>query len=163
MKKQEIYQALHKYKEKGYSCLKASEILKIDYKTASKYWKMSPDEFAVATHSAQSRRKKADVYRNDIIAFLKDNPSVTVKQVASHICRKYQLSSIDISERAFQMYIKQLRLEIKDSLPAEINPYKEPCPKKSIKKRLQKAKTQSSKQINQDNGNPSKAKQIDLG
>ena len=44
--------------------------LDIDYKTVMKYWDMPPDEFAAHHNRAQRRKKKADIYRDYVVACL---------------------------------------------------------------------------------------------
>ena len=54
-------------KRAGLNKSQTSRHLGIDYKTVLKYWDMSPDEYSATRKVAETRTKKADIYKDFVI------------------------------------------------------------------------------------------------
>ena len=85
--------------------------LDIDYKTVMKYWDMPPDEFAAHHNRAQRRKKKADIYRDYVVACLQKYPDMTSAQIYDWIKERVGQKSLPFKKRSFRNYVKVLRKE----------------------------------------------------
>lgn len=92
--------------------LKKSQIaryLGVDYKTVSKYFNMTPDEFSDLNR--KRKKKKLDIYKDHILEWLSTYPDLSSAQITDWIKERY--GNVPCSERSVRAYISSLRSEYK--------------------------------------------------
>ena len=92
--------------------LKKSQIaryLGVDYKTVSKYFNMTPDEFSDLNR--KRKKKKLDIYKDQILEWLSTYPDLSSAQITDWIKERY--GNVPCSERSVRAYISSLRSEYK--------------------------------------------------
>ncbi|SHF15080.1 hypothetical protein [Caloramator proteoclasticus] len=94
------------------NCLKKSQIaryLGVDYKTVSKYFNMTPDEFSDLNR--KRKKKKLDIYKDQILEWFSTYPDLSSAQITDWIKERY--GNVPCSERSVRAYISSLRSEYK--------------------------------------------------
>ena len=84
-------------------------MLKIDYKTVLKYWDVSPEEFARLKKKAESREKKPDKYKKDILGWIQEYRDMSTAQIQDWLVEKY--GELDFKPRTLRDYVAALRKE----------------------------------------------------
>lgn len=105
-----MYSKIQHLKELGFSKTQTRKKLKINFRTVQKYWQMQAEEFEQSQKNAKSRSKKPDVYRTEVLDWLKDYPDIMASQIYDWLIERYG-SQIHFSERTFRDYISKLRKE----------------------------------------------------
>lgn len=76
-----IYNEIHRLRSEGFSNSSIARKLNISRNRVIEYGKMSPEEFYLFSISLQSRTKKLDPYREDILRWLKEHPDLSGAQI----------------------------------------------------------------------------------
>ncbi|RNC27982.1 MAG: hypothetical protein AWM53_02057 [Candidatus Dichloromethanomonas elyunquensis] len=71
MKRWLMYMQIHSMKNQGFSTRQVAEKLELNFRTVSKYLKMSPEEFN-QTILNRERRRNLSLYENVVINWLKE-------------------------------------------------------------------------------------------
>lgn len=112
MKKEEgweMYIDIKRLKEKGFSKSKIAEMLGISRPTVSKYIDMDADEFEKEMVSQQTRTKKPDIYREEIVSWVKQYTSISAAQVYDWLEEKYE--TLGFNETTLRSYVREIRKE----------------------------------------------------
>lgn len=106
-----MYGKIQEMKRTGLNKSQTSRHLGIDYKTVLKYWDMSPDEYSATRKVAETRTKKADIYKDFVIECLQKYPDMSAAQIYDWIRERTCLETLEFQERAFRTYVKEIRNE----------------------------------------------------
>ena len=90
-------------KERGFNKSQVSRNLSIDFETVSKYWKMTPGEYAELLKKRKSRIKKLDEYEDEIVLWLRDYPDMSASQIFDWLEEKY--TTIDCTDRSARNFL----------------------------------------------------------
>jgi len=104
-----MYIDIRRLKSKGFSNSGIAKMLGISRPTVIKYVNMDENEFESELESRKLRVKKPDIYRKEILMWLKQYPGMTSAQVYDWLEEKYQ--EIKFSEATLRSYIRELRIE----------------------------------------------------
>jgi transposase len=96
---------IHSMKNQGFSKRQVAEKLGLNFRTVSKYLKMSPEEFEQTILNRQ-RRRNLSLYEGVVVDWLKQYPDMTAAQVLDWLKEHYQVS---VSDRATRRFVKELR------------------------------------------------------
>lgn len=110
-----LFSEIKNMKEAGFKKAQIARHMGVDYKTVSKYLDMTHDEFA--EFNKRKKKKKLDVYKDEILEWLKDYPDLSSAQITDWIKEKY--GYVPCSERSVRTYVNSLRSEYK--IPKKIN------------------------------------------
>ncbi len=102
-----MYIDIKRLKKKGFSNNKIAKMLDISRPTVIKYVNMSADEFEREMQSQRERTKKPDRYYDEILAWLKQYPSMTSAQVYDWLEEKYR--DINFNETTLRSYVRAIR------------------------------------------------------
>jgi len=105
----EMYIDIKRLKEKGFSKSKIAEMLGISRPTVSKYIDMDADEFEKEMVSQQTRIKKPDIYREEIVSWVKQYTSISAAQVYDWLEEKYE--TLGFNETTLRSYVREIRKE----------------------------------------------------
>jgi len=107
MKGYSVYSKIHQLKERGFRKDTVAKSLGINWRTVDRYWNMTVDayESEVAT---VFKARLLDDYRDTIINWLRDYPTLSAAQVCDWLKEHY---SANFSERTVSRYVKGLRKE----------------------------------------------------
>ncbi len=109
MKDWMIYEKIQELKRNRLNKSQVSRRLGIDYKTVLKYWDLPPDGFAEKLSQAQTRKKKADKYKDIVLENLQRYPDMTAAQIYDRIREVTGQDVLDVKERAFRNYVVSIR------------------------------------------------------
>lgn len=123
MKNWMIYEKIQEMKRNKLNKSQVCRRLGIDYKTVLKYWDMPPDDFAKARSDSETRKKKADKYKDFVLDALKKYPDMTAAQIYDWIKEQTGLSNLGVKERAFRNYIVSIRKEYDIKKPENSRQY----------------------------------------
>lgn len=79
----------------------------ISRNTVYKYINMTPEEFQRYLERRETKKKKLDPYRDEILGRLKKYPDISAAQIYDWLKEKYP--EIDVSERTVGNLVNQLR------------------------------------------------------
>ncbi|WP_238455621.1 ATP-binding protein [Desulfolucanica intricata] len=105
----EMYIDIHRLKQQGFSKSKIAKMLGISRPTVIKYLNMSAEEFEKEMLSRRQRKKKPDIYREEIITWLKQHPDMTAAQVFDRLEEKYR--KLAFNEPTLRNYVRSIREE----------------------------------------------------
>ena len=105
MKRWPMYMRIHSMKNQGFSKRQVAEKLELNFRTVSKYLKMSPEEFN-QTVLNRERRRNLSLYEGVVVDWLKKYPDMTAAQVLDWLIEHYQVS---VSDRATRRFVKEIR------------------------------------------------------
>ena len=100
----ERYRDYTTLKAKGFKRATVAKRLNIDRRTVGHYWNMSVDEFETYL-DRQRRESSLDHYKQTIIAWLREYPTLSAAQVCDWLKEHY---SEDYSERTVSRYVKKM-------------------------------------------------------
>ena len=100
-----VYNKIQQLKAMGFKRAAAAKRLNIDRRTVGRYWNMSVDEYE-AYLDLQRRESSLDHYKQTIIAWLREYPTLSAAQVCDWLKEHY---SANYSERTVSRYVKRLR------------------------------------------------------
>ena len=107
MKGIKMFSKIKALQNKGFSARKTAKHLGIGRDTVNKYFAMELDDFIVLSESVR-KLSKLDNYKQIILDWLSDYPSMTAAEVHDWLLEHY---TIEISERSVSRYVKNLREE----------------------------------------------------
>ncbi|NLK64036.1 MAG: IS21 family transposase [Tissierellia bacterium] len=106
-----MYINIKHLKEKGFSKTKIAEMLGISRPTVIKYIDMDAEEFEKEMESQGKRRKKPDIYREEIISWIKQYTSISAAQIYDWLEEKY--GNLNFNETTLRSYVREIRKEYK--------------------------------------------------
>jgi transposase len=106
----EVYEEIHKLKNRGYSKRRAAREIDISRDTVNKYWEMSEEEYAEYLIESKTRLKLLDPYRGYIEEQLKKYPEITGSIIHDHLMEGY--ADFAASARSVRDYVAMLREEL---------------------------------------------------
>lgn len=112
MKKEEgwvMYIDIQRLKSKGFSKSKIAKKLGISRPTVTKYLRMTQDEFEDDLRSRRSRTKKPDIYKEQILSWLREHPDITASQIYDWLEEIF--NNLEFNESTLRNYIRMLRDE----------------------------------------------------
>lgn len=104
-------------KLKGFNKSQVSRTLELDYKTVTKYWNMTNEEYINCTKQSKSRDKKIDKYKDIILDWIKEYRDISTAQIQDWLLERY--SELDFKDRTLRLYVSNLRS--KYNFPKEEN------------------------------------------
>ena len=110
-----LFSEIKNLKESGLKKTQIARYLGVDYKTVTKYFNMKPEE--LADLNRKKKRKKLDIYKEQILEWLNTYHDLSSAQVTDWIKERY--GNVPCSERSVRAYIRSLRKEYK--IPKQIN------------------------------------------
>ena len=102
-----MYIDIQRLKQQGFSKVKIAEMLGISRPTVIKYLNMDPKEFEKERVSQRQRTKKPDIYREEVIEWIKKYPSITAAQVFDWLEEKYR--KLAFNEVTLRNYVRSIR------------------------------------------------------
>lgn len=107
MKGYNVYSKVHQMREAGFSQRAIAKSLGINRKTVKRYWDMDVEQYE---HNARKivRIRNLDTYRDQIVSWLREYPSLSAAQVCDWLKEHYEE---DHAERTVSRYVKELREE----------------------------------------------------
>lgn len=105
-----MFSKIHALKSKGFNKSHVAKELSINFRTVDKHWDMTPKEYEDLRVSASKRIRQPDVFRTEMIDWLRKHPDMSSAQVFDWLQEKHGLD-IGFSERTARRYICQLREE----------------------------------------------------
>jgi transposase len=102
-----IYNEIHRLRSEGFSNSAIARKLKISRNRVIDYGKMSPEAFYLFAISLQSRSKKLDPFREDILGWLKEHPDLSGAQIFDWLEEKLDVSAV--TEGTVRNYVNDLR------------------------------------------------------
>ena len=107
MKEIKVYNAIHQLKERGFKKDSVARQLSINWRTVDRYWNMTVAEYESQSQSLK-RTSQLDDYRNQILLWLRQYPSMTAAQVCDWLKEHYK---VPFKERTVSRYVKTLQEE----------------------------------------------------
>ena len=102
-----MYSKIQQLKENNLNKSQVSRYLKIDFKTVTKYWNMSAEEYA--EYCKQLRRRKLDKYQDEILALLHRHNDYTSAQLLDILWERHPEERNNIAASTLRGYVKALR------------------------------------------------------
>jgi len=93
MKGYSVYSKIHQLKEHGFRKDTVAKSLGINWRTVDHYWNMSVDEYE-ANIATVCKGKLLDDYRDTIINWLRDYPTLSAAQVCDWLKEHYDATNI---------------------------------------------------------------------
>jgi transposase len=100
-----MYSQIQAMKEQGFTIRQISQIIRISRNTISKYWEMTPEEYANKYRTA-NRLTALMAYEPVVVKWLETYPCMTAAQVRDWLDERYQL---DAAERTVRRFVANLR------------------------------------------------------
>ncbi len=107
MKGYSVYSKIHQLKERGFRKDTVAKTLGVNWRTVDRYWNMTVDEYESSVATV-CKARLLDDYRDTIIGWLRDYPTLSAAQVCDWLKEHY---SAIFSERTVSRYVKDLRKE----------------------------------------------------
>ncbi|WP_238475863.1 IS21 family transposase [Clostridium manihotivorum] len=107
MKEWKVFAEIIELKNKGFKKSQVERIMGINYKTIMKYWDMTPEEYAELMKKAKSRTKKVDMYKKDVLEWIREFDDISTAQIYDWLQEKYGM--LDFKERTLRWYVNKLR------------------------------------------------------
>ncbi|AZO96684.1 IS21 family transposase [Halocella sp. SP3-1] len=114
-----MYTRLQELLEIGLNKSQIARHLGISRPTLYEYLNLTPDEFEERLNGMQIRKKKADVYKDLILSWLREFPDLSAAQIYDRLQEKYK-SEINFAESTLRKYVHDLRKE--HNIPKSMNP-----------------------------------------
>ena len=95
-----MYRNIQAMKAQGFSIRKVARALKVSRNTVSKYWEMTPDEYA-GNYQTANRLSALMAYEPVVVKWLETYPYMTAAQVRDWLGERYQLDAHDRTVRRF--------------------------------------------------------------
>lgn len=103
-----MYTKLQELLQLGLNKSQIARHLGISRPTLYEYLNLTPDEFEKRLNGMNTRRKKADKYKDEILNWLKELPDLSAAQIYDWLEEKYQIS---FAESTLRKYVHDLRKE----------------------------------------------------
>ncbi|MFL0246232.1 hypothetical protein [Candidatus Clostridium stratigraminis] len=107
MKGWKVFAEIKELKRKGLNKAQVERAMNINYKTVTKYWDMTPEEYSKLIEESKSRAKKIDKYRNDILSWIREFNDISTAQISDWLKEKY--GQLDFKDRTLRWYVEKLR------------------------------------------------------
>jgi transposase len=107
MKGWKVFAEIKELKRKGFNKAQVERIMNLNYKTVTKYWDMTPEEYARLIEESKCREKKLDKYRDDILPWIREFNDISTAQISDWLREKYE--ELDLKERTLRNYVMRLR------------------------------------------------------
>ena len=117
------YADIQKLKRAGLNKSQVARKLDTDYKTVLKYWDMSPDDFSAERGFAESRRCKADAYKEYLLKCLTEYPDMSSAQLYDWLKENTGKDILPFTERTMRNYVNRLREEYDIAKPIKTRQY----------------------------------------
>ena len=117
-----MYVDIHRLKSKGFSKSKIAKKLGISRPTVTKYLSMTLDEFEEDLKSRRCRTKKPDIYKEQILSWLREHPDISASQIYDWLEEIF--NDLEFNESTLRNYIRMLRE--KDLKKVKLKPYSIP-------------------------------------
>ncbi|MBU9713440.1 IS21 family transposase, partial [Bacillus tamaricis] len=102
-----IYKEVHRLRGEGFSNSAIAKKLKISRNRVIEYGKMTPEEFYLFAISLQSRSKKLDPFREEILGWIKEHPDLSGAQVFDWLEDKLNVTAV--TEGTVRNYVNDIR------------------------------------------------------
>jgi transposase len=119
----EVYEEIHRRKNRGYSKRRTARELDISRDTVDKYWEMSEERYAEQLIESKTRMKLLDAYRERIEGEIRKYPEITGSIIHDHLLEKD--SEFAVSARTVRDYVAMLREELGLPRMVKIRQYSE--------------------------------------
>ena len=117
------YMKIQQLKRDHLNKSQVSRRLGLDVKTVNKYWDMTPEEYEATLQSSRVRMKKADIFKDRVLAWLEENPDMSSSQIYDWLKERYGADAIPFKKRSFRTYISFLREEYDIPKPRKTRDY----------------------------------------
>ena len=107
MKGYDVYSKIHQLREAGLSQRQTAQQLGINRKTVKRYWEMPVKEYERVCRAVR-RETQLDEYREQIVSWLKEYPTLTAAQVSDWLKEHYQT---EFKDRTVSRYVRRMREE----------------------------------------------------
>lgn len=104
-----IYAKIQELRNKKFKRTQVAKQLGINRETVSKYWEMTPDEFAA--RNKYSRKYKVAIYQDAVLEWLREYPDISAAQMYDWLKERTGLETLDFQQRSFRKYVNKLRDE----------------------------------------------------
>lgn len=104
-----MYANIQDLKRKKFKKKQVADRLNIHRQTVSKYWDMTPEDFA--KECLKHRTRKPDLYKDLIIEWLTEYPDMSAAQLYDWCKEHSPLETLEFQKRSFQDYVKSIRKE----------------------------------------------------
>ena len=104
-----LYLEIHQMAEQGFSVAYIAKQLKISRTTVYKYLEMSSEEAFEWVNSLSSRKKKLDLYKDWLVAWLQEYPHISAAQLQDWLLERFP--NFVVGESTMRLYANQLREE----------------------------------------------------
>jgi len=102
-----MYIDIHRLKQQGFSKTTIAKMLGISRPTVIKYLNMDAEEFEKERLAQRQRTKKPDIYREEIIGWIRKYPAITAAQVFDWLEEKYD--KLNFNETTIRNYVRAIR------------------------------------------------------
>ena len=109
MKGWKMYSKIHQLKEDKLNKSQVAKKLNIDYKTVTKYWDMTPEEYANYQKKTKRRTHKLDQYEPDILLLLKRHDDYKVSQILDRLWEQYPEEKEEIKYGSLRRIVTEIR------------------------------------------------------
>jgi len=109
MKGWSTYSKIHQLKEDGLNKAQVARKLEINYKTVSKYWKMSPSEYQRYLEKTRTRKKKLGKYTDFILNLLNTHHGISTSQIYDRLKARYPDGCDEIVYSTLRLFVRELR------------------------------------------------------
>jgi transposase len=104
-----MFGKIKEVKALGLNKAQAARRLEVDYKTITKYWDMTPAEYAEVSKGAEIRTKKVDKYKEQILEWIREYRDMSSSQIYDWLRERH--NTLDFKERTLRLYVNKLRYE----------------------------------------------------
>ncbi len=104
-----MYIDIKRLKEKGFSKSKIAKMLGISRPTVIKYIDMDAEEYEKEMICQQTRTKKPDIYREEIISWIKQYPSISAAQIYDWLEEREE--KLNFNETTLRSFVREIREE----------------------------------------------------
>ena len=118
-----MFGKIKELKALGLNKAQAARNLGVDYKTVTKYWDITPSEYAELLKEAESRTKKIDKYKEQILEWIKEFRDMSSSQIYDWLKERY--GKLDFKDRTLRLYVNKLRNEYNLPKVLEVRQYEE--------------------------------------
>lgn len=107
MKEWKVFAEIMELKNRGFNKSQVERIMSINYKTVTKYWDMTPEEYAELIKNAKNRTKKLDVYEKVILEWIREFNDISTAQIYDWLQERYGV--LNFKDRTLRWYVNKLR------------------------------------------------------
>ncbi|MDQ0216677.1 transposase [Oikeobacillus pervagus] len=107
MEKLLLYVEVHQLKKQGFKIAAIAKKLDISRNTVYKYLNMDLEEASDWITSLGSRRKKLDLYHDQILSWLKEHPDLSSAQIEDWLKERYP--TLEVSGGTVRSYVSEMR------------------------------------------------------